>query len=99
MYGIQLYMDTWRMLQGLEDVNGIEKLIYQGISHKLKKEGDYGTQGYEKKMNGIELIKRDVSWEQMTLACVRASERLELCFVLLKFLSHSSGSEKYTPER
>lgn len=34
------------MLQGLEDVNGTEKLINQGMSQKLKEEGNYGTQGY-----------------------------------------------------
>lgn len=36
MYGNQLYMDAWRMLQGLEDMNGTEKLTNQGMSQKLK---------------------------------------------------------------
>ena len=39
-------MDTWRMLLGLEDVNGTEYLINQGMSQKLREEGNYSTQDY-----------------------------------------------------
>lgn len=46
MYGNQLYMDAWRMLQGLEDMNGTEKLTNQSMSQKLKKEAYYRTWGY-----------------------------------------------------
>lgn len=46
MYDDQLYMDAWRTLQGLKDMNGAEKLIKEGMSHKLKAEVTYGTHGY-----------------------------------------------------
>lgn len=46
MCGNQLYVDAWRVLQELEDMNGIEKFINQGISQKVKEESNYGSQGY-----------------------------------------------------
>lgn len=45
MYGNQLYTDAWKKLQGLEDVNGTEKLTNQGMSQKLKGGDNHGTWG------------------------------------------------------
>lgn len=61
-YGNQLYMDAWRMLQGLEDMNGTEKLTNQGMSQKLKERviTELGATG---RTNGIKLIKGDVPLE------------------------------------
>jgi len=55
-------MDAWRMLQGLEDMNGTEKLTNQGMSQKLKERviTELGTTG---RTNGIKLIKGDVPLE------------------------------------
>lgn len=39
-------MDAWRMLQGLKDENETEYLINQGMSQKLREEGNYSTQYY-----------------------------------------------------
>lgn len=60
MYGNQLYMDAWRMLRGLEDVNEIEKLINQGTSQKLRERVIMVLRAMGR-TNGITPIKGGVS--------------------------------------
>lgn len=55
----QLYMDAWRMPQGLEDVKGTEKLIKQDKSQKLR-EGGNMVLGAMERTNGSKLIKGGV---------------------------------------